>query len=203
SVTQAAPLARGLGRLAAAPEDFRFDRELVRAAAVGRTPGVLDLGLEPRDALRDQRGLLEIGEIREPQRRRRVPELLDEQRDARPPERAHLDGARLEDRIGHVEPDDAMDRRGEVDLERLAARRALDLHDVARRAEARRQRAIVELQDEVRAAALARRDRAGDVVTAVAVRRRDETAGGREPYTGDTGLARVLDAVAVRVVVDL
>src|SRR5690606_26282080 len=95
SVAPAAPLARGLGRLAAAPEHFRLDPELVPATVLARAPCVLDLRLEPGDAIGHEPGLLEVGQIRKTQRRRRVLELLKQQLDARPPDRAHLDRPRL------------------------------------------------------------------------------------------------------------
>ena len=75
-----------------------------------------------------------------------------------------------------------MDRRAEVELERLTARRALDLQRLRRAAVAARQRAIVELQHEVAAAAFVRRDRARDVEAAVLVRRREQAARRRETH---------------------
>ena len=57
----------------------------------------------------------------EPQDRALPLELRDEQTDARLPLRAHLGGAGLEYRVGQVEPDHALDRRAEVEDQRLAA----------------------------------------------------------------------------------
>src|SRR5688572_27610261 len=96
-----------------------------------------------------------------------------------------------------------MDRRAEVELERLTARRALDLNRLTRAAETARQSAVVELQDEIRAAALVRRDGARDVEAAVLIRRREQAARRREPHLRDAALAFVLQAVAVRIVENL
>ena len=64
-------------------------------------------------------------------------------------------------------------------------------------------RAVVELQHEIGAAALVRRDRAGDVEAAELVRRREQAARRREPHARQAALAVVLQAVAVLVVEDL
>ena len=77
-----------------------------------------------------------------------------------------------------------------LNSQRLTARRALDLHELRRRAITARQRAIVELQHEVAAAAFVRRDRARDVEAAVLVRGREQAARGREPHAGESRARR-------------
>ena len=191
-----------VGRLAAPPEHVGLDRRARRqhVEPCSRRPSIC------RDAFEralDELRILEIGEIRQAQHGRRRAQLVEQQLEARPPQLAHLDRARLEHGIGEIEADDAMDRGAEVELERLAARRALHLQRCVEPRIAARQRAIVELQHEVAAAALVRRDRARDVEAAVLVRRREQAARRREPHAGDAVLAVVLHAVAVRVVEDL
>jgi hypothetical protein len=59
--------------------------------------------------------------------RRRDHELIEQEIDARLPLRPERGAFGLEDRIGDVEADDTMNRRREVELERLAAGRAFNL----------------------------------------------------------------------------
>ena len=111
--------------------------------------------------------------------------------------------AGLEDRIGQVEADDAMNRRAEVHAERLAARRALDLDRLQRSAEAGRESAVIELHDEVAAAALVRDQSTRNVIAAIAVGRRGQTRRRHEPDAGQPRLTRVLSTIAIGIVVDL
>ena len=193
-----AALARS-GRLVAPPEHLGLDRELVaRAGLAGALgPRGLDVAAQRLDARIDELRVLEIGEIRQAQHGRRRTQLLEQQLEPRLPELADLDRARLEHGVGEVEADDAMDRGAEVELEHLAARRALHLQRLRRAAVTARQRAVVELQHEVAAAALVRRDRAGDVEAAELIGRREQAARRREAHAGDAALALVLQAVAV------
>ncbi len=147
--------------------------------------------------------VLDVRQVREAQHSRRLHEFLEEQADARPPLDADLRAARLEYGVRELEADDPVDRGTEVEPQRFAARGALDLHLVARQAEAARQRAIVELDDEVAAAPLVRGDRAGDVVAPVLVGRRREAPRGQDAHARQAGLAVLLQAVAVRVVENL
>src|SRR5688572_32832090 len=129
-----------LGRTTEPLENLPLDGQPV--AAVHRGPGLADLLLDGLDAPLDQRLVLDVGEVGEPQHRRRLHELLDEQADPPAPLQAYLGAAGLEHRIGQLEADHAVDRGAEVEAQRLAARRALDLHLVAREAEAAGQRPV-------------------------------------------------------------
>ena len=112
--------------------------------------------LTDSDAPVDERLVLDVRQVREAQHSRRLHELLDEQADPRPPLDADLRAARLEYGVRDLEADDPVNRGAEVEPQRFAARGALDLHLVARQAEAARQRAVVKLDDEVAAAPLVR-----------------------------------------------
>ena len=101
---------------------------------------------------------------------------------------------RLERRIGEVDADHPVNRRTEIELQGLAARGALDLHLVRRHPEAARQRPVVELQHEIAAAALIWRDRAGDVVPPVLIRRRLQTPCCHHTHAGQAVFAVVLHA---------
>ena len=110
---------------------------------------------------------------------------------------------RLERRIQQIDGDHTVNGRTEVDLQGLAARGALDLHLVCRHPEAARQRPVVELQDEIAAAALVWHDRAGDVVPPVPIGRGLQTRWCHHTYAGQSLFAVVLPSVAILVVEDL
>ena len=142
-----------LRRRAAAPEDFGLDGE--RVAAVRRIPRF---------------GQLPLDRVRRAARPAPHPPCRRGRTGAAPPApcaapRAAGRGAAATGRGSRSCPartphrtrsmaDHAVDRRAEVELQRLAARGALDLHLVRRHPEAARQRPVVELQHEVAAAAL-------------------------------------------------
>ena len=94
-----------------------------------------------------------------------------------------------------------MDRRTEVELQRLAARGALDLHLVVGQAEAARQRAVVELQDEVAAAALVAASTAQVMwKRPYGVGGRREAARSHDAHARQARFALILEAVAIGVV---
>src|SRR5437660_398114 len=68
---------------------------------------------------------------------------------------------------------------------------------------AARQRPVIELEGEVAAPALERRDRARDVESPELIGDSGQTPGGHEPHPGQTLLSGILAAVTVRVVEDL
>src|SRR5205823_12833798 len=117
--------------------------------------------------------------------------------------RAHVGGSRLEHRIREIHTDDAVDGRAELEAHGLAARGSLHEHLRRRQSIAARQRPVIELEGEVAAPALERRDRARDVESPELVRDGGQTRGGHEPHPGQTLLSGILVAVTVRVVEDL
>ncbi len=189
-----------LRRRAEAPEHFRLDRQLVSCVRIRGLPPARDFALDDRQATLDQILALDVGEVREAQDCRCLLQLLHQHVEARTPLRAHLRRARLEHGVGEIQADHTVQRRTEVELQRFTARGAFDLHLIRRGAEAARQRAVVELQDEVAAASFARNDRAGDVESSVSVRRRRETARAHDAHARQAGFAEVLVTVAVGVV---
>src|SRR5688572_26339020 len=176
-----------LRRSAEPPEDLPLDGQPV--AAVHRGPGLADLLLDGRDAPIDERLVLDVREVGKPQHRRRLHELLHQQADPPAPLDADLGAAGLEYRVRQLESDDAVDRGAKVEAQRLAARCALDLHLVAREAEAAGQRTVVELHHEVAATALVGGHGAGDVVAPVLVSSRCESARGHDAHAREAGLA--------------
>ena len=165
---------------------------------------VLDSRAQRVEALLDELRLLEVGEIREAQHRGSGAQLGHQQLEARHP---HAGASRSEPGSNTASARSRPMTRW-IDAPKL---NSSALPRVARctckfsrrRAVAARQRAVVELQHEVRASALVRRDRARDVEAAELVRRREQAARRREPHLRYAALAFVLQAVAVRVVEDL
>ena len=156
------------------------------------------------EALLDELRLLEIGEIREAQHRGRRAQLVD----------AAARGAAARCGRISVEPGSNTASARSRPMTRWIEAPKLNssalprvarctCNGLRRAAEAARQRAVVELQHEVAAAALVRRDRARDVEAAELVRRREQAARRREAHLRYAALAFVLQAVAVRVVEDL
>src|ERR1700686_797859 len=96
-----------------------------------------------------------------------------------------------------------MDRGAEPEAQDLAARGAFHEHLRCSQSIAARERPVVELEGEVAAPALERRDSARDVESPELVRDGGQTPGGHEPHPGQTLLSRILVAVTVRVVEDL
>src|SRR5438552_13854303 len=96
-----------------------------------------------------------------------------------------------------------MDGRAELEAHGLAARGSFHEHLRRRQSIAARQRPVIELEGEVAAPALERRDRARDVESPELVRDGGQTPGGHEPHPGQTLLSGILVAVTVRVVEDL
>ena len=96
-----------------------------------------------------------------------------------------------------------MDRRAEVEPQRLAARGALDLHLVVDTRKPLGSVRSSSFSTKLLPRPSSRRDRAGDVEAAVLVGRRREAARRHESHAGQARLAVVLHAVAVGVVEDL
>src|SRR5207248_2357706 len=97
----------------------------------------------------------------------------------------------------------AVNRRTEIEPQRLAARSALNLHEVRRHLEAAWEGSVIELQNEIAAAAVVWRYRAGDVVSPVLIGRRCQPSSCYHTYAGQAFLAVVLQAVAIGVVENL
>src|SRR6516162_6905789 len=194
-------LGRILRRATPEPEDLLLDRELV--AAVRALPRLPDRLLDGAEAPFHEGLILDVAQIREMQNRSGLLELLEQQTDSRLPLEAQVGGSGLEHGIGEVETHNSMDRGTELEPQRLAARGALHEHRRCRGTKAARECSVVELQDEVAAATLERRDRAGDVEAAELIGDRGEAARRDDPHPGQTLLARILAAVAVRIVEDL
>src|SRR5215510_5460343 len=87
---------------------------------------------------------------------------------------ADFDRARLEHCIREVNADHPVNRRTEIQLQGFAAGRALDLYLIRRHSVSAWKGPVVELQHEVAAADLIRRNRACDVVPPELIRRRFE-----------------------------
>src|ERR1700730_4543233 len=95
-----------------------------------------------------------------------------------------------------------MDRGAELEPQGLAARGAFHEHLRCSQSIAARQRPVVELEGEVAAPALERRDSPRYVKSPELVRDGGQPPGGHEPPPGQTLLSAILVAVTVRVVED-
>ncbi len=93
-----------------------------------RVPAGQDLCLDRLDAILDELRVFDVGEIRQAQNGWAFLQFVEQQIDPRLPLRAHLRQTRLEYRIGNIEADDAVNRRTEIDAQRLTACCALHLH---------------------------------------------------------------------------
>ena len=141
-----------------------------------------------------------VGDIGQAQNRRTGFHLLDQSIDARLPLIAHQGRTRSEDSIDEVEAHHAINRGAKVHLERLTARRPCEIHASRRKAIARRQGPLVELQRKVAAASLARHDSAGNVIAAVRISCRSKSPWCHEADTGKTGFTLILRTVAIAIV---
>ena len=141
-----------------------------------------------------------VGDIRQAQDRWTGFHLLDQSINARLPLIAHQGRSGSEDSIDEVEAHHAINRGAKVHLERLTACCPCEIHASRRKAIARRQGPLVELQHEVTAASLSRHDSAGNVIAAVCIGCRSKSPGCHEPDAGKTGFTLILCTVAIAIV---